>query len=263
MKVKVKDAKLFLVMMLLVMMSIAIISCGKEDTEETEESHNYAVNEVKDMTESEELETETDLWSQYTEESESETAETIVIADPLPMTFNTTVDANASYILDMNAISMDGHIIAFPCDFNYLRDIFGELYLVEYPSSNSVLTGDEEGTYIDATFNPTTGYGVVTFKFKSPNDTTCKLTDMICYGFEAFGGNNYNDPVMTIALPNNIMFGSSISEIRDYFGSVIENGSFNDKSGFNSIYKTDICTVSFRGFNDRLNMISVDYSQKK
>ena len=255
--------KKILIVGLSLLMAVSMVACGKKDDEPEEiypEEHNYAQNEVVEKPVEEETTEDVTPTTVVVEEPEEEedTWEHLDIV-PKEMMYNVVDDVNMNEVIDMNTISIDGKLTAFPCDYTYLSEKFGPFYIEEvgkYLIKKDV-TGEEVGTYFEVHATPTTGDGNIIFKFKSDTETT--ISNMKCVGYKLQAGNNSGDKLMTCALPNWINFGSAKESIYEQFGQNTKSGSYAKKGSFMLYYSFEEYDINFVGYNDGLYIIDVEY----
>ena len=166
-------------------------------------------------------------------------------------------------VQDMNTISIDGKLIALPCDYSYLAEKFDGFYTKQIQKYTTYVdvTGEEVGTEFEVYTNPTTGDGTIKFILKSKDGNESPITQMECVGFELEGGNYEGTKVFTCALPNWISFGSTIDEVYEYFGKDTERKSYSKDGGseFMLIYELDDMSLKFIGYDSGVHTIRVEY----
>ena len=129
--------------------------------------------------------------------------------------FNIVEDANYdNSLIDMDTISIDGHVVDFPSTYEEITNTFGELHSLE---NQDYLPTDTVSGEIIVGYNATTGVGRVDFIFTTDGETKL-LSDCRCIGVQ-LSTFNYDEEAqnMTISLPGNVHFGDSYEEARDKF----------------------------------------------
>lgn len=262
--------KRLLLIGLSVLTIMSITACGKTEEETpTTENNNYAVNEVRDTTEEDEDESEEEITQEQvvsentTEESEEEIPPEFIAKDQI---YNVEDDVNARDIRDMNTISIDGNLIGFPLDYNYLTTIFNNLYTKGYVGvyeNTFPIDLETKSTQFEVYADPKTGTGVICFTFTSIDGKETTIDKMVCNKVYLRGGNTKGDKVMTIALPQFIKFGSSYEELTSVFNwnpskAEVENG----KTDFRLTYYSEDGTqkYEFVGYDGGLNMVTLTYN---
>lgn len=241
------------------LMVVSMAACGKEEEPEVIPEHNYAENEVVNKPTEEITTSNNEVEVIVVEEPEEKIKPTI--ADPLDMYYNVTDDPNMNSVLDMTTVSIDGKMVAFPCNYEYLAEKFGSFY-TESVGKYVIKTNVDEttcATSIDVKTEPTSGEGSITFKFRSPDGTEKPITELTCVGFTLQAGSNYNEQLMTCALPNWISFGSSPEQIQEYFTGIPVNDSFIKSDSFMLFYEYDTYDIRFVGYDGGLYNIDVTY----
>lgn len=241
------------------LMVVSMASCGKTEEPETTSEHNYAENDIVNKPTEETTTSNTEVEVIVIEEPEEKTKPTI--EDPLDMYYNVTDDPNMNSVLDMNTVSIDGKMVAFPCDYEYLVEKFGSFY-TESTGKYIIKTDIDEttrATSIDVKTEPTSGEGSIIFKFRSSDGTEKPITELTCIGFTLQAGSNYNEKLMTCALPNWISFGSSPDQIQEYFTEIPKNDSFVKSDSFMLFYEYDMYDIRFVGYDGGLYNIDVTY----
>lgn len=250
--------KKYLLLFLISFSFIILISCGKDNGEEVIDDHNYAVNEVVDDNEDEEdIEETTEPTT--TEEEYTEEVEEFI---PKENTYNVVDDVNAqNENLSKYTISIDGKLLTFPCTYAEIKEAFGTLYTIEF--DNYVEVNEEDYTditYLGVNVKPETGSGYINFIFMS--DTPTSLTNCKCKELIVSGMTKDNEKLMTIALEDNIHFGSTVDDIFNTYGKVTKeytnkNGSFMIHYITDNEYKNE---YYFYGANYGLEQIDLIFN---
>lgn len=243
---------------------LLLTACGKQSDNNVVDttSHNYAVNTVKQI----------DPNASNTEDEQTiESTETTSISDndiyePLPddYKYNTEDDPNAIYVVDFNTIVIDGKMIALPCSYDYLVETFGPLYEISNVgryTTNTYVDGTEVGTQFDLYADTTTGQGTIQFTFTSTTETS--INNMALTKCTLSAGNKDNDKIMSLAIPGHIKFGSTLKEIRDYYGKSTDSGSYsqNDGRDFYQIYKIENGRLILVGMDNGLHTVIIEYKE--
>ena len=172
--------------------------------------------------------------------------------------FNIENDKNyKSQLLDIDTISIDGHIIDFPASYKYLKDIFGEFTFEDQDEDFNENSTVENEIY--ASVEAKTGYGTIIFTFSSEG-TPKPLNKCNCIEIQLSSINTKKDTKnMTIALPGNVKFGDTYEYLKENFPYTIEidesSGSFfmaHCKSAAGPIYY-------FNGENKGLVTITIKF----
>lgn len=243
------------------LMVVSMAACGKTEEPEITPKHNYAENDVVDKPKEEKVTTTSGNEVEVIVMDEPEEEAKPTIAEPLDMYYNVTDDPNMNSVLDMTTVSIDGKMVAFPCNYDYLVEKFGSFY-TESVGKYIIKTDVDETTYatsIDVKTEPTSGEGSITFKFRSSDGTEKPITELTCVGFTLQAGSNYNEKLMTCALPNWISFGSSPEQIQEYFTEIPKNDSFVKTDSFMLFYEYDEYDLRFVGYDGGLYSIDVTY----
>ena len=258
-------------LILLICSSLLFVACGKnEDIIQTEDEHNYAINEVStqqnEETETDTVEETTDIII-ATEETTEETHEPIIAQD---MYYNMDPDVNLGYLTDFYTISIDNKLISFPCDYNYLVEKFGTLYTQDLSDINESyfpLDITEKSNYFNIYALPQSGSGIINFEFVG--DTEDTIDHLTCKKISILGGNNTNDKIMSCALPYNLSFGSSYTDIINALGKSTDSKSFvrNNENDFMLFYKIDseynknAIDLQLSGYDGGLFIITITYNE--
>jgi len=260
--------KRYLVIGLFLLTILSLTACKKEEPEATT-SPNYAVNETKDTTdeedeyyEDEEVISDNNITTAEPEEEPEE----IVIQPAKDNIYNVSQDQYAADIQNMSTISIDGKLIGFPCNYNYVVEKFGTLYTVDYNGriGDSYIPVDETTTATEYKVYafPETGEGMIQFTFKS--DTPVLITEMTCNDITVQGGNTTGEKVMTFALPQYITFGSTFDEIVNVFGTeyITHYESTNNASDFRLrfVYEDLNQCYEFTGYDNGLYFAKINYN---
>ena len=264
--------KKLLVTCLVILTVVSLTACGK-NKDETKISDGYVDNngdvyanqEVKEQTETDATETDATEAEETTESTSTKTDKESNIAEPLDMFYNVQQDPNALLVVDMNTVSIDGKLMAFPSDYKYVSEKFNNLYTIEVQKYTKQIpvTGEEVGESFEVHTTPTTGSGDIVFLFKSNTDGQCKLSEMKCYGFQLQGGNNTKDPVFTMALPHLITFGSSYDAIIDEFGIEGKEHTQDKDANYMIIYDSKDTTYKYKfvGYDSGLYLVRIEYEK--
>lgn len=247
----------------LALLTTCLVGCSKSEPEESviiEE--NYAVNETKPADSKAEYNGEPEV--PVTTEVKTEPA-TIPHEPRKKYTFNTEEDINALDVKDMNTISIDGKMISFPCDYSDLKKEF-ELYQIAYSRVGDIPM-DVNETDKNITFSifatPTTGDGRIEFIFTSKNNESQTINDMICREVNLSVDSTDNEKLMTFALPNDIVFGSSYETIRDtyYYFDMHEMNDTSDVWLLKTLSDEDY-VITFHGNDRGLVMLNIRYKEE-
>lgn len=258
--------KKLLIVCLIILNVASLTACGKEEENKLYENGDIYINqEVKEQTETDADKTEETKTEEPTESTQDKTDKESIIDEPLEMYYNVQQDKNAFLVVDMNTVSIDGQLMAFPSDYNYVSEKFSDLYTVEVQkyTQHIPVTGEEVGESFEVHSTPTTGSGDIVFLFKSNTDSQCKLSEMKCYGFQLQGGNNTKDLVFTMALPNLITFGSSYDAIIDEFGTDGKAHKQNKAANYMIIYDSKDTTYKYKfvGYDSGLYLVRIEYEK--
>ena len=227
--------KAFVLSFLCIGSMLCLTGCNKKDTSDsTTTEQYYAKNEVTEMT-SEDAEDEPSTIAQN--EDESVTTETPI--EYSNYSFNVDNDTNATENLTEETISIDGKLISFPCDYQHLKSVFSKLYVEQVDD----LTGETKTIELDETqyksinlltlmYKPTTGYGSVKFIIRSIDGSNTNINNLTCNEVILAGNTTSNDKLMTLALKDNIHFGSTIDDIKNAFGNVPSLYNVYDNDSF-------------------------------
>lgn len=247
--------KFLLVSLITITTLLSLTACGKKEENSTEESSNYATNEV--------INSETDSEEETTNDTEViSTVESTTEYEVKDEIYNTKDDAHVNDVKDINTISIDGNLIGFPCDYNYLSSIFTDLYMTGYVGKfNTTFDVDLETKDTEFTIyaNPKTGEGTIRFLFKSDDNKPKTIAEMKCYEVYVVGGNTSGNKVMTVALPQNIKFGSTYENITNVFGKPNKEETSNGKTDFRLKYVLENATYNFIGYDGGLYTIDLIY----
>lgn len=242
-----------------------LVACGKKtEPEVVPDDSNYAINETRDPVEEPDDDIPdiiTEVPVEITEDESNKIPESMIAHDQI---YNISADKNALNIKDMNTISIDGKLVSFPCDYNYIIDKFGELYNVTTNGFTGTITMDPvdtsvTGTIFEVDAKPETGTGTITFKFISDDGSNKSITNMTCTGVTLQGGNIDGTKVMTLALPNNVTFGSGYKDITAFLDDPSKGQT--DKDSYRLLYNLydENRMFVFVGYNNGLNFIQLDY----
>lgn len=256
--------KKLLVLGLTLLMMLSLAACKKEEEpEEIYPEHKYAENELVETTETEEPSEETTVAPTVEPTTETTTEEEKYQIEFHDMIYNTSDDVHMNDVRDMNTISIDGKLIALPCDYSYLAEKFDGFYTKQIQKYTTYIdiTGEEVGTEFEIYTNPTTGDGTIKFILKSKDGNEVPITQMECVGFELEGGNYEGTKVFTCALPNWISFGSTIDEVYEYFGRDTDRKSYSKDGGseFMLFYELEDMSLKFVGYDCGVHTIHVEY----
>ena len=216
--------------------------------------HNYATNET---TEIEEIETDSTVIN--TEDSTENTSEEPEL--PADYIYNVVDDVNANRddLTDYN-FSIDGKLVTLPCSYDYIVDIFGTLYetqgMMEFDVNPADYTNITNASFYA---RPETGTGLIEFTFTSDEPT--ELSKCMCTAVNISGISYEDTPLMTIALPGNIHWGSTTEDIFNVYGKVTDSYECDERDNFMIIYeKENGNTLSFFGSNGGLYQFSIEYA---
>ena len=129
--------------------------------------------------------------------------------------FNIVEDTNYdNSLIDMDTISIDGHIIDFPSTYATITNTFGELHSAQF---EDYLPTDIVSGEIIVGCEGTTGVGRIDFVFTSDGESK-QLSECRCIGVQ-LSTFNYDSEAqnMTISLPGNVHFGDVYDDVRSKF----------------------------------------------
>lgn len=253
-----------LLAILLATMAITLVGCSNNgDDEDDENWDDYAVNEVRDQVDPDEIE-ETTVDNAISTEPK-ETAPPYV---PPNFKYNVTPDENKHEVLDLYEISIDGNMVEFPCKYSDIKDKFDLSMIADskYAYNTEVDTSYLQHT-IRLSADGKTGQGSVIFTFTPKNDDEYFTTidNMICKAVLISTNiytNGDNTKLMKFSLPGNITFGSPYNDLKDVYGFFDKSEMSLDGSCWNLIYTpVDDNAVSaiFEGMSDGLYSVSIYY----
>ncbi len=216
-------------------------------------AHNYVTNST--------TETTTEVTTINTTEATTEEITTEYI--PPKMYFTVDEDKNKdNKDISYNTISIDGKIVTFPCSYEDIKNIFGTLYVNYGKQTIEVNESDyTDITSLECEVIPTTGQGLISFKFISDKATdlkNCKCTEVsLC-------STSYdeNDQLYTISLLGNLHWGSTKDDIYSVYGKVPEEYHTTSTNDYQIYYKIDKNEYYFYGDKDRLYQVTFKYNNK-
>lgn len=265
--------KKFLVVVICLLTILSLSACNKDDEVISTESPNYAINETRDPIEEdldniENISDDSIVSTEPVIEEPTIDEPEITIKDASDQIYNVEFDEYASDIYDMSTISIDGKLIGFPCTYQYVTEIFGQLHTIEYNSrvGDTLKPIDETITaqYFDVYAIPTTGEGTIRFTFRSTSDNPSTITEMTCYEVMIRGGNTTGDKVMTFALPEFITFGSTLQDLLNVYG--VENATHYESSNNAADYRVRFIfkdinqCYDFTGYDNGLYIAKINYN---
>lgn len=219
--------KKFLICTLAFTLVLSLAACTKQNEEEpVTEQGGYAVNDVETKTTEEEEETSTPTDTVVATESDATEKEEPTTEYP-DYVYNVEEDEFADKVENFDMVSIDGTLIAFPCDYAHLKENFVNFYMPdEFNTSDTIVFTDENRAELESAvssgvtlyYTPKTGEGVVKFFMVPTDGTSCALKDMTCKSFSVQGGNIEGKKSVTIALPKGIHIGSTSDEILEAYG---------------------------------------------
>ncbi len=255
--------KILLISGLVVLSSLCLTGCKKKSDVSSTSERYYAKNDTSEQTTEEPIDDTTTV----TEEPSSTDDTEIENVDPLEYKYNVDDDSNSNENLSKDTISIDGKLISFPCEYTHLKDIFDKLYVSEIDSlSNEVkYTKFNEKDYsnidgLDLIYKPTTGEGNVTFTLVSPDGNKTSIDKCICNEVNLSVSGISNKKLMTIALPNNIHFGSTVKDIKSYYGKVVTTYNEYKNNSFVIEYTNDSNDYYFSGKSGGLSEVILKYN---
>lgn len=278
-----------LIVILLCISCIVCSGCNTDENSDTPEQHNYAVNEVDKQNKKEETIDIVGNTTPIVTEQLTPTPTTIPLPTPTyidylesPITedvddttdystiyYNCDYDLNQSYVTDFNTISIDGNLISFPCSYSYLVSCFGTLYELEsnrfaetYVPVNETEIVKHKTVYAI----PQTGAGTIAFEFYGENIKVDEgnIYDLYCVGLTITGGSyNKDEKTMLCALPKEIQFGMSLTDISSLYNKPSTcNPSDNFYLWYTNLGNETPVEVDFWGRDKQLNKIVIRYYHK-
>ena len=172
--------------------------------------------------------------------------------------FKIVNDKNANNpSIDIDTISIDGHIIDFPASYEYLKGIFGEFTFEDQDEDFNENSTVEDEIY--ASVEAKTGYGTIIFTFSSEGKPK-PLNKCNCIEVQITSINtNPNKQNMTISLPGNVKFGDTYSYIDENFPYRLEVSTYTNHSFMLSGETSTGATVLLTGENDGLVDIIIKF----
>ena len=232
-------------------------SCNnQDDTSVQEQTDHYAVNETKARNNSDSIaEQSSNIIDDSSTVSSMTMEEIYEYYDLKRTTFNVVKDVNADKVTNMKTISIDGKLITFPTNYETLKKSF-ELYTEEYQKYVYEKPIDEtvEQTVFEVHARPTTGEGTIIFMFTS--DTPKKITEMTCKQVILTAVTKENEQLMTIALPDDIVFGCKYENVENKNNNHYES---TKTEGWTFVYDTEEYTVKYSGVDGGLYSINITY----